>query len=226
MFAGNCHHRLMLSFPLPSSTSRVCVCAVFVACHFGIKTTYCYIYHPKSVLFTHRRISSLFWYFLVWQTIHNRFPCQNPCHFPSLFLLSHTLLLSLSKNGASNFSQTLSIRKTSPHCFQSTRSILQIEANNESPVRRFDKWKRKYIYFSWLKINSCLLNIETLWIKEKNVPYRKLTSEKNVGWKKSYKHLKITAAKCHEVCSRSSIVKTGVRWQFDTNLAFNWKLNI
>lgn len=91
-----------------------CVCAVFVACHFGIKSTYCYIYHPRSVLFTHRRLSSLFWYFLVWQTIHNRFPCQNPCHFPSLFLLSHTLLLSLSKNGASNFSQTLSIRKSSP----------------------------------------------------------------------------------------------------------------
>lgn len=90
------------------------VYAVFVACHFGIKSTYCYIYHPRSVLFTHRRLSSLFWYFLVWQTIHNRFPCQNPCHFPSLFLLSHTLLLSLSRNGASNFSQTLSIRKSSP----------------------------------------------------------------------------------------------------------------
>lgn len=44
---ANCHHRLRCS-----STFHLSLPAVFVGCHFSIKTTYCYIFYIRSVLFT------------------------------------------------------------------------------------------------------------------------------------------------------------------------------
>lgn len=111
---ANCHHRLILCFTFFSLAFTISK-FLFVSHSFTVvfffgglsvwDQDHLLLHFPPKVClayFTSLNVSSSV--FVVWHTLHNRFSCQNPCHFPSLFQLSHSAFRGVCWTGASNFS--------------------------------------------------------------------------------------------------------------------------